>query len=176
MSPAPASPARAGIRGLERRLRQTRLLVALLGAGGHGLAERRRTVSALLRRGIEAFVPEDAFPGDASPSLMEEALFSGDDVDLVFVNVESWGSAAEFVQFRGNPRIAPKLRVLVSPAHHPLLKGGTGYLADLYLSHLAEHGHVYAVDGPERVRLPSALAVIATLSERYRQVKALGMR
>jgi len=149
-------------------------MVALLGAGGQGLAERRRIAAVLDRSGIAAIVPEDELPDDMAPSLAEKALFSRNEVDLVFVNVESWGSAAEFAQFHENRRIAPKLRVLVPPEHHPLHGGDRGYLTDLYLSHLTEFGHVYAIDGRARVRLPSALDAIGLLSARQRQVKALG--
>ncbi len=170
---APTNPVHARFRALKRKLRRTRLVVALLGAGGQGLSERRRIASALARQGVQTVVPEDDFPGEEAPSLLEEEVFSGDSVDLVFVNVESWGSAAEFAQLRANPRIAPKLRVLVSPAHHPLFEGGSGYLTDLYLSHLAEYGHVYAVDGEIPARPRSALAVVGRLSARHRRVKAL---
>ena len=173
MTQARTNPAHAGFRALKRTLRRTRLVVALLGAGGQGLSERRRIASALARQGVQTVVPEDDFPDEEAPSLVEEEVLSGGNVDLVFVNVESWGSAAEFAQLRANPRIARKLRVLVSPAHHPLFEGGTGYLTDLYLSHLAEFGHVYAVDGEALARPRSALAVIEKLSARHRQVKAL---
>lgn len=173
MTPRRGSAALARLRRLERKLRQTAVFVALLGAGGPGLAERRKMAAVLTRPGISVIVPEDALPDNMGPSLAEKALFSRNDVDLVFVNVESWGSAAEFAQFHEDRRIAPKLRVLVSARRHPLHGAATGYLSDLYLSHLAEFGHVYAIDGRNRVRLPSALTVIGTLSERCRQIKAL---
>jgi len=158
---------------LERRLRRPGLIVALLGAGGRGLAERRRIAAALQRRGIVALIPEDALPRTLSPSLAEEALLLDPSVSLVFLRVESWGSATELGQLRANPSVALKLRILVPPEHHPLHGQATGYLADTYLTQLPAHGHVYAVDGPRRVRLPSAVALIPILAERFRQAKAL---
>jgi len=162
------------LRSLERRRCGARVIVALLGAGKRGLAARRRMAAALARRGILALVPEDDLPEDAAPSLAERAILSSDDVDLVFINVESWGSAVEFGQFHENEKIAPKLRVLVSPEHHPFHGESVGYLADLYLSHLSMFGHVYAVNGEARVRLPSTWTLVRKLSERYRQIKTLG--
>jgi len=55
-------------------------------------------------------VPEDDF-SDVPPSLAERSTLKESDVELVFVNVESWGSATEFGQFHTDEKIAPKLRV-----------------------------------------------------------------
>ena len=160
-------------RSLEDRVRRARLRVVLLGAGGRGLVERRAVAGDLRRFGILAFIPEDHFPADISPSLAEEAILATADVDLVFLKVESWGSATELGQLMGNRDVARKLRVLVPPDHHPFHGGSEGYLSDLYLTHLAASGHVYPVDGGRRVPVPSAPEVVVALSVRYRQVKAI---
>ena len=138
---------------LELTLRRAGIIVALLGKGESGLVERRRIASVLRTQGVIALVPEDDFPKEAGPSLVEPAVLSESDVDLVFLNVDSWGSAVEFGGFHRHPAIAPKLRVLVSPDHHPLHSPMRGYLMDLYLTHLAAFGHVYPVDGKRRVPL-----------------------
>ena len=159
---------------VEQRVARTGLVVALLGAGGRELAERRRIAGSLSRRGFVPLVPQDAFPRWISPSLIEEAVLSDDGIGLVFLKVGSWGSAAELGQLRGNPSVAPKLRILVPPAYHPLHGDATGYLSDMYLTHLSVYGHVYAVDGRKRVRLPPTDRLILVLAERFRQVWALG--
>lgn len=158
---------------LEKRLRQTSIIVVLLGAGGTGLAERRRISRRLASRGLLPLIPEDDFPRHVSPSLVEEAMLSKGDVDLIFLNVQSWGSATELGQFHRNRKIAPKLRILVPPAYHPLHGRSTSYLTDVYLNHLTAFGHVYAVNGKQQVPVPSARTLIVKMSERYRQLKVL---
>ncbi len=96
------------------------------------------------------------------------------DVDLIFINVESWGSATEFAQFHDKKLIAPKLRVLVPYKHHPLYGTSKSYLTDLYLTHLAIYGHVYAYDDERESIFPTSEKIIVTLSLRYRRLKALG--
>jgi len=118
-------------------------------------------------------VPEEDFPREIAPSLVEIAMLSKGDIDLVFVNVESWGSATEFAQLHRNSRIAPKLRVLVDHAHHPLYGSSTSYLSDLYMTHMAVFGHVYAVDGERTGPFPSPHEVTLKLAERYRQWKTM---
>ncbi|HTD80677.1 MAG TPA: hypothetical protein VK723_00860, partial [Thermoplasmata archaeon] len=161
---------------LVRRVRRTHVVVALLGKGGSGLSARRELAKTLRRLRIIALVPEDDFPPDIGASLAEEAVLSDVDTHLVFVHVESWGSALEFGQLRALPRVAPKLRVLVSPAYHPLYGARTSYLTDAYMTHLALHGHVYAVGEPGRLRIPKAEELVVLLSERFRQAKALGIK
>lgn len=118
-------------------------------------------------------IPEDDFPRGISPSLAEEAMLSRGDADLVFVDIQSWGSACEFAQFHEARAIARKLRVLVPPQYHPLHGRSKSYLTDLYLTHLAVHGHVYPVSTKDK-SFPSAKKVIVKLSERYRMLKAIG--
>ncbi len=161
---------------LERRVRRTNVVVALLGAGGHGLSARRRLAKTLRGLRIAALVPEDDFPRSVGPSLAEEAVLSDAGTHLVFIHVESWGSALEFGQLRALPRVAPKLRILVSPAYHPVYGARTSYLTDAYLTHLALHGHVYAVGDSGRVRIPTPEDLVVLLSERFRQAKALGIK
>lgn len=157
---------------LVKRAKRTTLIVALLGAGGQQLAQRRTIARSLSALGILALIPEDDFPKDVSASLLEEAMLSEGDVGLVFVNVESWGSVIEFAEFRRNPKIAPKLRVIVNHTYHPLYGSSTDYLTDVYLTHMAVFGHVYAVDGRGGLPFPSTKKAITTLAERFRQVKA----
>ncbi len=97
-------------------------------------------------------------------------------MDLVFLNVDSWGAATGFGQFSSDPNIAPKLRLLVRPEYHPVHSPGKGYLADLYLTHLVSHGHVYAVDAGRLAPVPSAVALVPMLAERHREIKALKAR
>lgn len=170
--PKPNPRFRSARTALEKRVGRSTLIVVLLGSAGHGLQERRDIAQVLNRRGVLALVPEDDFPRDAGPSLVERAILSRADVDLVFLNVQSWGTATEFGQFHGDPRIARKLRVLVSPEHHPIHSPADGYLKDLYLTHLVAYGHVYPVDGGRMAPVPSTVSLIALLTERHRQLKA----
>ena len=158
---------------LQERVRRADLVVALLGAGRRGLSSRRAVARALRRLRIIALIPEDDFPRDIGPSIAEEIVLSDDDTDLVFLYIESWGSATEFGQLRLDPRVAPKLRILVPSAFHPIHGSRRSYLTDAYLTHLALHGHVYAVGDAHRLRVPTPERLIVTLAERYRQAKAL---
>src|ERR1700687_5141358 len=98
---------------LLRRISETGMTVALLGASGEGLEERRSIARRLSGEEITGVIPEDDFSLDISPSLAEQALFSREGFDLIFVNVQSWGSAVEFAQLVGNEEVVSKLRVLV---------------------------------------------------------------
>jgi len=156
---------------LESQINRSRLIVVLLGSAGSGLDERRDIARVLNARGVSALVPEDDFPADVNPSIVERAILSHADVDLVFVSVRSWGTATEFGQFHAEPTIARKLRVLVDPDHHPLHNPKHGYLEDLYLTHLAAYGHVYAVDSGRFVPVPSIKSLVTLLAETTRQLK-----
>ncbi len=145
----------------------------MLGANGEGLAERRKIARTLKRKGIIVLVPEDDFPRDVSPSVAEPATLADGDVDLVFLNLQSWGTAGEFGQFHENQRIAPKLRVLVPLEYHPFHGKEKGYLTDLYLAHLARFGHVYGVASKDMATFRSAKTIITKLAERYRQIVAM---
>lgn len=105
---------------LEREVRERSTVAVLLGAGGKGLEQRRALKKELTTYGIIALIPDNDFPREIAPSLIEIAMLSEGDIELVFVNVESWGSATEFAQLHGNTTIAQKLRVLVNHAYHPL--------------------------------------------------------
>ena len=159
-------------REAEQRLQRSGLVVILLGSSGRGLDERRDVAHVLARRGIVALVPEDDFPVEIGPSVFEVDVLERSDMDLVFLSIESWGAAAEFGQFSSNPKIAPKLRVLVRPEYHPVHSPPGSYLTDLYLTHLVRHGHVYPVDGGRQAPVPSAKALIPMLVERHREIKA----
>ncbi len=109
---------------------------------------------------------------------------SQDDLDLVFINVQSWGSAAEFAEFQADLSIASKLRILVERKHHPLYgaSSGSGYLTDSYLTHEAVFGHVYMHRQPLRQSgkedqdspawIPTTDGFILEIAERFRQWKA----
>lgn len=157
---------------LERRVRESCIVVALLGAGGKGIVERRKIGQRLEAKGIIALIPEDDFP-EFSPSLIEEVILRRADIDLIFINVESWGTVAEFVQFHDEKDIAPKLRVLVQHAYHPLYGNSTSYLTDVYLTHLAVYGHLYAY-GNEECGFPTSERIIMVLANRYKELKFLG--
>jgi len=114
---------------------------------------------------------------DLAPSILERKILSEEDLDIAFVNVESWGSAAEFSEFRNDKQIAPKLRVLVERDHHPLYGSSKGYLTDAYLTHDAVFGHVYMYKNTEagqNDRIPTPRELVVMLAERYRQWKAFG--
>ncbi|MGQ9597242.1 MAG: hypothetical protein ACUVQY_02930 [Thermoproteota archaeon] len=138
-------------RKLEKMVKETSVILVLLGAGSRKLGQRRALRDELASMGIVALIPEDDFPREVSPSLVEEAMLSKGDVELVFINVESWGTATEFVQFYKNRRIAPKLRILTSYRYHPLYGSSASYLTDIYLTHLALFGHVYAIDDGDQL-------------------------
>jgi hypothetical protein len=167
----------------EDRVSAVEIIVALFGAGGDGLKERRILAGKLGEKGIVAFVPEDDLSRDVAPSLGERDILANGDIDLAFVNIESWGSVAEFSEFQSDSRIAPKLRLLVPRKHHPLYGsvGSSGYLTDAYLTHDAVFGHVYMYrletkgngekeDSPEWI--PTTSEIVLRISERYRQWKA----
>lgn len=153
-------------------MKRTCLLVVLLGASHKGLEERRAIARDLSARKIITIVPEDDLPKGVSPSLAEASMLVRSDVDLIFINVESWGTATEFGQLSSDPIVARKLRVLVRPKYHPLHGAVDGYLLDLYLTHLVSFGHVYPIDGGHPVSVPSAHQLVTLLAERQRQIRA----
>jgi len=160
---------------IENKIKETNIVVALLGAGERGIEKRKKIAKKLEENGVSALIPEIDFRSEVAPSLIEEALFKKADVDLIFVDVESWGSATEFAQFYENAIIAPKLRVLTYYEHHPIYGSSKSYLTDLYLSFIAKHGHVYAYrKEKEKIKFPTSQKIILTLSIRYKQLKALG--
>jgi hypothetical protein len=123
--------------------------------------------------GLSDWIPEIDFPKETGPSLVEPLLFAGDDIDLVFLYVESIGSSAELGMLQSDLLIARKLRIIVPGKYHPLVGDPAGFLQDLYMTHLAALGHVYPADGGETITAPSADELILKLSTRYQQVKAL---
>ncbi|MBC7131341.1 hypothetical protein H5T51_09090 [Candidatus Bathyarchaeota archaeon] len=157
---------------IESLLKETLVIVVLLGAGRKEIEKRRDIAKKLEQNGIVALIPEDDFAPDVAPSLVEEAVFKEADVDLIFVNVESWGSATEFAQFYDNAITASKLRVLTHYKFHPIYGSSQSYLTDLYLSFTAKYGHVYAYD--DKGNFPDPEKIILTLSIRYKFLKALG--
>jgi hypothetical protein len=165
-------------REVHRELKATKVIIALLGASGKGLEERRSMAEELSRKGFLTVIPEDVLPPEVSPSLLERRILAAEDLDLVFVNVESWGSASEFSDFHQDHRIAPKLRVIVEREYHPLYGSSKGYLTDIYLTHDAVFGHVYMYrrgrSDPAEGRVPTPREVVMTISDRFRQWKVLG--
>lgn len=162
------------IRELESQVKDTCIIVVLLGAGGKGVEKRRSICKRLEENGMLVLIPEDDFAPDVAPSAVEEEVLRLADVDLIFVNVESWGSTTEFGQFHDKEEIAPKLRVMVPHTYHPLYGNSVGYLTDLYLTHLAKYGHIYAYDDDEESAFPTSEGIVITLASRYRLLKALG--
>ncbi len=158
---------------LRERERRTSVTVALLGVQGDGLEERRRIARILESDGMNVLIPEDDLPHGVSPSLVEEAILLHGDVDLVFLDVDSWGTATEFGQLHDKLPVARKLRVLVRPEYHPLYGSRGSYLRDLYLTHLAVFGHVYAVGVAGDVPANSAERLVVLLARRYREVVSL---
>ncbi|MGC8870793.1 MAG: hypothetical protein ACP5PT_06880 [Brevinematia bacterium] len=161
-------------RKLEDLVKETCIIVVLLGAGGKEIKKRRGIAKKLRDNGIIALIPEDDFAPDVAPSLTEEFIFKDSDVDLVFINVESWGSATEFAQFHDHVSIAPKLRILTFHKHHPLYGNSKSYLSDLYLTHLTKYGHVYAYDDEKESVFPTSEKIILMLSIRYKLLRVLG--
>jgi hypothetical protein len=159
---------------LERRIKETTIIVVLLGAGGKGVDERRVVKGKLEAEGIIALVPEDDFGQDYAPSLAGESVLEKADIDLIFVNVESWGSVTEFSQFRENQNTCCKLRVMVEHQYHPLYGHDAGLLTDTYLTHLAKHGHVYAYDRKGGSVFPTSERIVTLLARRYRELRATG--
>ncbi len=98
-------------------------------------------------------------------------------MDLVFANVQSWGSAAEFSELRNNSKTAPKLRVIVAREFHPFYGSSSSYLTDAYLTHDAVFGHVYMCSatggGPRETGIPTAKELALKISQRFREWKAL---
>jgi len=161
-------------RELEEKEKTTSIIIFLLGAGGRGLEKRKEICNKLERIGIICLIPEIDLPLDVPPSLAEESVFRKSDVDLIFINVESWGSAAEFIQFHLERSIAPKLRILTLWKYHPIYGKSSSYLTDFYLNHEALYGHVYAYKENEQDPFPTVEEIIIKLSLRYLWLKAIG--
>jgi hypothetical protein len=159
---------------LEDIFKETRLKVVLLGAGEKEIDKRRKIAKKLEDNWIIALIPEEDFAPDVVPSLTEEFIFKKADVDLIFLNVESWGSVTEFAQFHDDVIVAPKLRILTFYKFHPLYGSSKSYLTDLYLTHIAKYGHVCAYDDEKEGSFPSSERIIMLLSLRYKFLRALG--
>src|SRR5712692_11598964 len=63
-------------REVQRELKATKVIVALLGAGGGGLEERRRMAEELSGKGVMAIVPEDVLTPEVGPSILERRILS----------------------------------------------------------------------------------------------------
>ena len=157
---------------LAERVKETPIIVVLLGAGNKGLKKRKSIKEILEREGVICLIPEEDFPKEVSPSIIEEAIFRKADVDLIFVNVESWGSATEFAQLVRIKEVAQKLRVLTHYKYHPLYGRSKSYLTDLYLTYMALYGHVYAYSNCGKT-FPTDSEIIVTLAKRFREIKAM---
>lgn len=155
-------------------MRETCIIAVLLGAGGKGLKKRRNIEKKLEKEGILTLIPEDDFAPDVAPSITEQSVLEKSDVDIVFIDVESWGSATEFGQYHDKEGVAPKLRILVPYRYHPLYGTSASYLTDLYLTHTAKYGHVYAYDDSERTAFPTSEKIIMKLAIRYRLLVVIG--
>ncbi|MHA1675846.1 MAG: hypothetical protein ACTSU6_01575 [Candidatus Njordarchaeales archaeon] len=159
---------------LEARVKRTSIIVILLGAGNKAIERRRTICRKLVNEGIICLIPEDDFPSDVAPSLVEEAFLKSSDVDLIFINVESWGSTTEFTQFYLDRAVAPKLRILVYHKYHPLYGRSKSYLTDVYLTYMTLYGHVYAYgNNTDDSHFPSPGEIIIKLTTRYRWLKGI---
>jgi len=157
-----------------RKYHEASLIVALLGASGKGLDLRRKIKEILKKEGIIGIVPEDDFPPDIASDLVERSTLRKGDVELVFINVESWGSATEFGHFYMDKKVAPKLRVLVNYQYHPLHGGSRSYLSDACLTYMAAYGHVYPYKESGEFPFLMVDEVILKLAKRYKEWKVLG--
>lgn len=99
---------------------------------------------------------------------IEEELYLEDlkNLELIFIFPESPGSIDEFIKFYHNPKIVPKLRVLVKPKYHPLISDKRGVVRDSLLEFLTVHGHVYPFKD-----LSNAKWIIIKLLKSYRIIK-----
>lgn len=159
---------------LEAENSTTSIIVALLGASGEGLEERRRIRDRIMLEHPETtvMIPEDHIDPGINPVLAEQVILSGSDIDLVFIHVNSWGTSNEFGQFSQSNEIAPKLRVLVNHEYHPLHirdERNRSYLSSSYLLFMARFGHVYPVKGTSEL-FPSAETAVRILTDITRQL------
>lgn len=158
---------------LEQTAGRAYTIVVLLGKNGKGLEERRQIARGLEQEGMTVLIPEDYLPREVSPSLAEGEMLTQGDQDLVFLDVDSWGTATEFGQFHDHRTVAPKLRVLVRVEYHPLYQTQRSYLTDMYLTHLAVFGHVYPIGAVGAVNSSNARDLITLLATRYAEVKRI---
>jgi hypothetical protein len=170
---------------MEQELGETHIIVALLGEGGKGLAERRRIAKKLEAEGMTAIVPEDDLGVRGMPPIdVEEMYFQESDVDVIFIDVKPLGSEAEFMRFTGNERLCLRIRVLVERQYHPvydrtnrlaLMDGSarkkTGALTWEYMSHEGKYGHTYAYDNAGAGGFPTSGELIEVLAKCHRWLK-----
>ena len=169
----PSGSIRENRADLEKTAGRAYTIVVLLGKNGKGLGERRQIARGLEQQGMTVWIPEDAIPREMSPSLAEEEMLTHGDPDLVFLDVDSWGTATEFGQFHDHRTVAPKLRVLVRVQYHPLYQTQPSYLSDVYLTHLAVFGHVYPIGAAGAVNSKNARDLTTLLATRYAEVKRI---
>lgn len=100
-------------------------------------------------------------------SIEERIVLRREEVDLVFIIPDSEGSAAELGIFSLDPRIRPKLRILVPHQYHPLYSEGDSFLSSLYLELMSVHGHIYPVDPLQEIH-PDGMTVASAMMRSYR--------
>jgi hypothetical protein len=100
-------------------------------------------------------------------SLEETILLREDEVEKVIVIPASEGSAAELAQFARDPKIRPKLVVLVPYQYHPWYSEKESFLTSLYMEIMGVVGHIYPYDRTGD-KHPKASEIVTTLMRSYR--------
>jgi hypothetical protein len=126
--------------------------------------KRRKVIKEkLMELGNNALFPEELKL--VFPATEEQIIFRENDVDLLIILPEAWGSVSEFNTFSQNRKLALKLRIFVPKLYHPLYGSTSNYLTDAYLTYLAEYGHVYYFQNDDEL-----ISIIEKLTECYRRV------
>ncbi|MHA1715146.1 MAG: hypothetical protein ACTSXP_05855 [Promethearchaeota archaeon] len=76
-------------------------------------------------------------------AIEEEMILMDEDVHLVILLPESFGSCLEFGDFYNNEAIASKLRIFVNKRYHPIYGESHSYLPEILAKYMVKYGHVY---------------------------------
>jgi len=104
----------------------------------------------LIRKEIESRLEHHVcFPEEFDldvPAIDEKIILREENIDLVIILPESFGSRYEFSNYSQDPQIAPLLRIFVPTKYHPLKvnREEQSILSNGYLIHLTKYGHVYS--------------------------------
>jgi hypothetical protein len=129
---------------------------------------RKEIKEKLMELGNNALFPEELKL--IYPATEEQIIFQENDVDLLIILPEAWGSVSEFNTFSQYRKLAKKLRIFVLKQYHPLYGSDSNYLTDAYLTYLAEYGHVYYFQNDYEL-----ISIIEKLTECYRRICYLKM-
>jgi len=126
--------------------------------------KRRKEIKEKLQKlGNNALFPEELRL--EYPATEELILFQNEDIDLLIILPEAWGSISEFNTFSQNQKLSLKLRIFVPLKYHPLYGSNENFLTDAYLTFLAEYGHVYYFQNDNEL-----ISIITKLTECYRRI------